>query len=64
MPKPTILLDYQRCDPDSCEGGICAAVKGRSFDRKLLERCQMYTPLSAWPVLPVLQNVPMMPYGK
>jgi len=25
MPKPTILLDYQRCDPDSCEGGICAA---------------------------------------
>jgi ferredoxin len=25
MPQPKIVLDYQKCDPSYCEGGICAA---------------------------------------
>ncbi len=27
MPQPKVLLDYERCDPESCEYGICAAAK-------------------------------------
>ncbi len=27
MPQPKIVLDYSRCDPESCEDGICAAAR-------------------------------------
>jgi ATP-binding cassette subfamily E protein 1 len=27
MPKPKIVLDYQRCEPGSCQDGICAAAR-------------------------------------
>ena len=27
MPQPKVALDYERCDPGSCEDGICAAAK-------------------------------------
>ena len=27
MPQPKIAVDYQRCDPESCNDGICAAAK-------------------------------------
>lgn len=26
MPKPTSLIDYQKCSPEDCENGICLAV--------------------------------------
>jgi translation initiation factor RLI1 len=25
MPRKTIVVDYQACDPGQCEGGICQA---------------------------------------
>ena len=25
MPQPKIVVNYQFCEPESCEGGICAA---------------------------------------
>jgi Fe-S-cluster-containing hydrogenase component 2 len=25
MPKKTVVIDYQTCEPDQCEGGICQA---------------------------------------
>lgn len=25
MPRKTIVVDYQACDPDQCEDGICQA---------------------------------------
>lgn len=27
MPQPKVALDYERCDPESCENGICAAAQ-------------------------------------
>jgi len=27
MPQPKVVLDYERCDPEACEDGICAAAK-------------------------------------
>ena len=36
MPKPKVLLDYSRCDPSQCEGGICAAA--RVCERKVLRQ--------------------------
>ncbi len=27
MPQPKVVLDYERCDPETCEGGICAAAQ-------------------------------------
>jgi len=27
MPQPKVVLDYERCDPDTCEDGICAAAE-------------------------------------
>ncbi|RLD06980.1 MAG: hypothetical protein DRI65_05630 [Chloroflexota bacterium] len=27
MPQPKVALDYERCDPEFCEDGICAAAK-------------------------------------
>jgi len=26
MPKKTALVDYEKCDPERCESGVCAAV--------------------------------------
>ncbi|OQX64426.1 MAG: hypothetical protein B5M51_03850 [Anaerolinea sp. 4484_236] len=25
MPRRTVVIDYQACDPEQCEGGICQA---------------------------------------
>ncbi|NQS91317.1 MAG: 4Fe-4S binding protein [Chloroflexi bacterium] len=27
MPKPKVVLDYQRCDPSCCDDGVCAAAQ-------------------------------------
>jgi MinD superfamily P-loop ATPase len=27
MPQPKVVLDYQRCDPESCQDGICEAAR-------------------------------------
>jgi len=27
MPQPRIAIDYQACDPSSCEEGICASAQ-------------------------------------
>jgi len=27
MPQPKVALDYARCDPETCENGICSAAK-------------------------------------
>ena len=34
MPKKTVVVDYQACDPNQCENGICAAAL--VCDRKVL----------------------------
>ena len=36
MPKTQVLLDYSRCDPSQCEGGICAAAE--VCERKVLRQ--------------------------
>lgn len=25
MPNPVAIIDYQKCRPDRCDGGVCAA---------------------------------------
>lgn len=34
MPGKVALVDYTKCDPSRCEGGVCAAVK--ACPRKLV----------------------------
>ena len=36
MPKPKVALDYQRCDPSCCDGGVCKAAQ--VCDRKVLRQ--------------------------
>ena len=34
MPKKTVVIDYQACDPEQCERGICQAAL--TCERKVL----------------------------
>lgn len=40
MPKKMALIDYQKCQPKECEGGICLAVL--ACPKKLLSQEEPY----------------------
>jgi translation initiation factor RLI1 len=41
MPKKMALLDFNKCTPDSCDGGICAAA--RACPSRLMKQEAPYT---------------------
>jgi len=42
MPSKMALVDYNKCHPDECEGGLCLAVA--ACERKLLKQEAAYEP--------------------
>ena len=42
MTKKMALLDFNRCRPESCEGGVCAAA--RACPSRLMKQEEPYTP--------------------
>ncbi|MCS6907316.1 MAG: 4Fe-4S binding protein [Anaerolineales bacterium] len=49
MPKTAVILDYQRCDPDQCEQGICRAAM--LCKRKVINQEQPFEPPQLDPAL-------------
>lgn len=46
MPKKVAYLDYEKCRPEVCQEGVCAAAK--ACDKKLLKQEQPYEPPMAY----------------
>ena len=42
MPKKTVLIDYNKCHPEQCDSGTCAAVL--ACPKKLLKQEAPYEP--------------------